>query len=237
MKRIGILMVLVLGLLLIPALVESASGIEVVGKTGDGIWDGNTWQVNIYPGEVKSTTISLYNSYGGSLEVEVSVLPDSLDDGSLAFELDKTSFTMPGNSDADVTLTVRASGSTTPGAYTAELEIVSEVPPTPAIDIKPGSDPNSINLKSKGVVPVAVLTTDDFDASTIDPGTLFFAGASPVRWTLEDVDDDGDLDLLIHFKTQDLDLDENSTEATLTGKTYSGQPIEGTDSVRIVGGQ
>lgn len=125
-------MVLVLGLLLIPSLVESSSGIEVVDKTGDGIWDVNTWQVNIYPGEVKSTTISLYNSYGGSREVEVSVLSDSLDDGNLAFELDKTSFTMPGNSDADVTLTVRASGSTTPGSYTAELEIVSEVPPIPA---------------------------------------------------------------------------------------------------------
>jgi len=231
-------MVLVLGLLLIPSLVESASGIDVVDKTGDGIWDGNTWQVNIYPGEVKSTTISLYNSYGGSLEVEASVLPDSLDDGNLAFELDKTSFTMPGDSYADVTLTVRVSGSTTPGSYTAELEIVSEVTPTttptPAIDIKPGSDPNSINLKSKGVVPVAVLTTDDFDASTIDPDTLVFAGASPVRWTLEDVDDDGDLDLLVHFKTQDLNLDEDSTEATLTGETDIGQTIEGTDTVNIV---
>lgn len=32
------------------------------------------------------------------------------------------------------------------------------------VDIKPGSTPNSINLKSRGVVPVAVLTTGDFDA-------------------------------------------------------------------------
>jgi hypothetical protein len=102
------------------------------------------------------------------------------------------------------------------------------------IDIKPGSDPNSINLKSKGVVPVAVLTTGDFDASTVDPDTVLFADASPLRWTMKDVDGDGDLDLLFHFKTQELDLDENSTEATLTGDTTDGKHIQGTDSVNIV---
>ena len=102
------------------------------------------------------------------------------------------------------------------------------------IDIKPGSDPNSINLKSKGVVPVAALTTEEFDASTVGPNTVAFAGAEPVRCTMEDVDGDGDTDLLLHFRTQDLDLDENSTEATLTGETTDGMPIEGTDSVNIV---
>jgi hypothetical protein len=104
-----------------------------------------------------------------------------------------------------------------------------------AIDIKPGSDPNSINLKSKGVVPVAVLTTDDYDAAFIDPETVSFAGADPVRWVMEDVDGDGDVDMLFHFETQELvDLDENSTEATLTGYTYGGEFIWGTDTVNIV---
>jgi len=102
------------------------------------------------------------------------------------------------------------------------------------LDIKPGSDPNSINLSSKGLVPVAVLTTDDFDSSNIDPETVKFANASPVRWTIEDVDGDGDIDLLFHFKTQKLDLTESSTEATLTGETYGGNPIKGTDTVTIV---
>lgn len=102
------------------------------------------------------------------------------------------------------------------------------------IDIKPGSYPNSINLKSKGVVPVAVLTSPDFDAATVDPDTVEFAGAAPLRWTWEDVDNDGDVDLLFHFKTQELNLDENSTEATLTGETLTGDEIEGTDEVRIV---
>jgi len=102
------------------------------------------------------------------------------------------------------------------------------------IDIKPGSDPNSINLKSKGKTPVAVLTTDDFDASEVDPATVEFAGASPLKWAYEDVDDDGDLDLIMHFSTQELDLTKDSTEATLTGETWDFQQIQGTDSVRIV---
>ena len=114
--------------------------------------------------------------------------------------------------------------------YTTAAPPVLEVD----IDIKPGSDPNSINLKSRGVVPVAVLTTDDFDATTVDPVTVEFTGASPLRWVIEDVDGDGDLDLLFHFKTQELDLNGDSTEATLTGSTYGGQPIQGTDSVNIV---
>lgn len=102
------------------------------------------------------------------------------------------------------------------------------------LDIKPGSDPNSINLNSKGVVPVAVLTTEDFDASTVDPVTVLFAGASPLRWATEDVDGDGDMDLLFHFKTVELNLDESSTEATLTGTTSGGQYFEGTDTVNVV---
>ena len=110
--------------------------------------------------------------------------------------------------------------------------IAINLKPPSTIDIKPGSDLNNINLKSKGVVPVAVLSTDDFDASTIDTDTdtVKFAGVSPVRWTMEDVDDDGDEDMLFHFRTKDLELDENSTKATLTVDGIAA----GTDTVRIV---
>jgi hypothetical protein len=113
-------------------------------------------------------------------------------------------------------------------------------PPPPVIevniDVKPGSYPNSINLRSKGVVPVAVLTTEEFDAGSVDPDSVAFAEASPVRWALEDVDGDGDVDMILHFRTQSLGLEPSSTEATLTGSTYDGQEIQGTDTVRIVPG-
>jgi hypothetical protein len=106
--------------------------------------------------------------------------------------------------------------------------------PEVVIDIKPGSDTNPINLKSKGVVPVAILTTDGFDAANVNQEKVFFAGAAPLQSTLEDVDGDGDEDMLFHFKTQELNLDENSTEATLTGETKDGIAFQATDVVQIV---
>ena len=102
------------------------------------------------------------------------------------------------------------------------------------IDIKPGSYPNSINLKSRGKVPVAILTTDNFDAYDVDPDTCVFAGANPLRWKMEDIDNDGDYDMLFHYRTLELDLNQNSTEASLEGEIYDGIQIIGTDSVNIV---
>ena len=61
-----------------------------------------------------------------------------------------------------------------------------------------------------------------------------FAGATSVRFSFEDVNLDGHVDLVFHFRTQDLQLTTSSTQATLTGETTGGVPITGTDSVRIV---
>ena len=101
-------------------------------------------------------------------------------------------------------------------------------------DIKPGAYPNPINLGSKGVIPVAVLTTDDFDAIDLDPVTVIFAGASPLRWVKQDVDWDGDMDLLFHFDALELGLTGSSTDAVLSGKTFDGISVEGVDSIKIV---
>jgi len=131
MKKIIIAIVLAgLLLLMMPTAVSADSGVTVVDRTGDGEWIDDTWRVEMFPGEVKSTTLTLYNSSSSSLDVEVNVSPASLDNGNLTFELDKSNFTMSGRSYTDVTLTLRASGSATPGTYTTELlEIKSEVPP------------------------------------------------------------------------------------------------------------
>jgi hypothetical protein len=39
---------------------------------------------------------------------------------------------------------------------------------TVPVDIKPGSDPNSIDTRSRGVIPVAILSTPTFDATAIE---------------------------------------------------------------------
>jgi hypothetical protein len=116
------------------------------------------------------------------------------------------------------------------GAF--EFEVVEFI--QVSIDVKPGGGKNSINLSSRGKVPVGVLTTSEFDAGDVDPVSVTFAGASPIRWTMEDVDGDGDTDLLFHFKTQELNLGWDSTEAILTGSTYAGVQIRGVDTVNIV---
>lgn len=104
------------------------------------------------------------------------------------------------------------------------------------IDIKPGSFPNSINLKSKGNVPVAILSSPTFDATTIDQSTIVFAGTSPlpIGQAFQDVNGDRLLDIVLHFNTQHLNLQHSDTEACLSGKTLGGQDFGGCDSVHIV---
>ena len=112
----------------------------------------------------------------------------------------------------------------------AELEV--------EIDIKPGSYPNSINLKSKGVIPVAILTSEDFDATTIDADTVRFgpgeAEKAHKRAHVKDADGDGDLDLVFHFRTEDTGIASDDTEACLTGETFGGVAFVGCDSIRVV---
>lgn len=125
-----------------------------------------------------------------------------------------------------------------------EITFAFETPVIGAeIDIKPGSFPNSINPKSKGVIPVAILTTTaedgdsiDFDAAIVDPETVEFgpAGAIPTQYALEDVDGDSDLDMILHFRIQDTGIDAGATEATINGETEDGTAFTGTDSVRTV---
>lgn len=122
------------------------------------------------------------------------------------------------------------------GGYVVEYDCLQV-----AIDIKPGSFPNSINNDGNGVIPVAILTTADFDAATVDPATVTLDGAaarmkgkSGSSGSLEDVDADGDLDLVVHIQDTDGTWVSGDSMATLSATTYAGQSIVGTDSIRLV---
>jgi Beta-propeller repeat/Thrombospondin type 3 repeat len=111
------------------------------------------------------------------------------------------------------------------------------------IDIKPGTAPNSINLGSEGSVPVAILSTFGFDATTVYiPGVKFEGQTVVVRnngtyqASNADINDDGLLDKVIHFYTQGLQITNGYEPACVKGTLVDelGQEFIGCDSVKIV---
>jgi len=118
--------------------------------------------------------------------------------------------------------------------FSQSIPVVPIAVPQVALDIKPQSDPNSINLGSQGLISVAIITDSSFDATTVDPASVEFASAYPTRWVIEDINKDKVEDLLFHFDTQELNLNINCSEAMLIGETFGGQLIFGVDDVNIV---
>ncbi len=105
------------------------------------------------------------------------------------------------------------------------------------IDIKPGSDTNPINIKKKGQLPVAILTTDSFDAQDVDGSTATIGGVLADKWAIEDVDDDGDDDMILHWGVPDLVdagvIVASTTQLTVRADLEDGSCITGTDNVTI----
>jgi len=111
------------------------------------------------------------------------------------------------------------------------------------IDIKPDSENNVINLGSNGVIPVAILSSADFDATALDPDSIFLADAGVrVRGkgnkylaSEEDVNGDGLVDLKVKIETQNLDPGTfQDGEAVLLVFDGATEIYSGSDTVTIV---
>lgn len=103
------------------------------------------------------------------------------------------------------------------------------------IDIKPGRDPNPLHPSSGGVIPVAILGSDTFGVEGVDVTTLAFgpAAALPVDNTLQDVSEDGVMDLVSNYRTAETGIAPEDVEACVTGETSEGLPFEGCDAIRV----
>jgi hypothetical protein len=86
-----------------------------------------------------------------------------------------------------------------------------------SIVVRPGErNPAPIDRKSHGVVPVAVLSSPQFDATALDPSRIYCgpnnAGEAHGKVHVEDLDGDGLADAVLHFRIDTLGL----TTATMT---------------------
>lgn len=145
------------------------------------------------------------------------------------------------------------------GASYGDEIVIVDVPPCiipVEFDIKPTSCPNPFNVGSKGVLPTAILGTEDFDVMTIDPATVRLEGVAPLRWSYEDVTrpvsprydscqcttdgPDGYMDLTLKFDHQAIAaalgsvVDGEVKVLRITGMTYDSVQIVGKDCVIII---
>jgi hypothetical protein len=109
---------------------------------------------------------------------------------------------------------------------------------TVVLEVRPGPPKDPVNPKSKGMIPVAIMSTDGFDASTVDQASLRFGPGQALatgRGRLKDLNGDGLPDLVLHFRTQDTGIQCGDTSVSITGQTVNGIPIQGSDSITTVG--
>jgi beta-glucanase (GH16 family) len=108
-------------------------------------------------------------------------------------------------------------------AYEHILEVVTPI----AVDTVVAG---SLCNRGNGVVPVAILTTDEFDATTVDHTTVRFGAAAEAHTSTagptrheEDFEGDGDVDLVFHFRVAETGYDCGAAGTVLTGQTFAGQ--------------
>jgi hypothetical protein len=135
---------------------------------------------------------------------------------------------------------------TVPVGFADTLGLVAQFVTTPAalpvvMDIKPGGVPNSINSRSTGRIPVAILSTSAFNApSRVNVTSLTFGrtgselSLSFCNTSSDDVNSDGLPDLMCHFKTEATGFLSGDAVGVLKGSTVDGLSIQGSDSVNIV---
>ncbi len=181
--------------------------------------------------------------------------------------VDPISGTIPGEGMAMLDVTFDATGFD-PGTYDCELIVYNNsfneprvsiplqmiVAQEVAFDIKPTSCPNPFNVGKRGLMPVAVLGSAEFDVSDVDVSGLLLVGVAPIHSSLEDVaapidwnecectedGPDGFTDLTLKFKMQELAAaveyayDGEIVEMKLMGNLLDGTTIIGRDCVRII---
>jgi hypothetical protein len=107
------------------------------------------------------------------------------------------------------------------------------------IDVLPGEASKFIDATARSTVPVAILSSVDFDATTVIPTSVKLAGAPMTKgkgaqWAkgvLSDVNGDGRIDLIVYFSVYSLHLGAGTSDAMLTAATFDGTSVSGSQQV------
>jgi len=120
--------------------------------------------------------------------------------------------------------------------FYVDQSLIYRFGPQADVDIKP----KNINPRSGGKVPIVILSTETFDASRIDPDTVTVAGApvdikpnGTTASSLQDINGDGLLDLIIHINASEIQLTSFNSEAIVEGLTVDGKFFWGTDTIEV----
>ena len=209
-------------------LTGSDTGCDPLGGTGD---------VTVAPASVFTSVLSALADHGGATQTHAlfagpgnpaldAITGGTNGCGAAPFDADQRGITRPQGTQCDI------------GAF--ELQANGGGPDI-VIDIVPNSVANVINLRSIGTVPVAILSTTDFDAramvnkssltfgATGDESSFAFCGTKRL-----DVNRDGIPDLICYFTIQLTAFQLNHHVGILKGNTVDGASFEASDMVRIV---
>lgn len=122
-------------------------------------------------------------------------------------------------------------------------------PESVLVDIKPGSCVNPFNVRSHGVLPVAIYGQPSLNVTDIDPQSLTLNGVPVLRSSFEDVGSgaacagktpDGRIDLAVKFDSDRVAAtlagvpDGAVVELPLAGKFRDGRDLLGVDHVTVI---
>jgi hypothetical protein len=140
-----------------------------------------------------------------------------------------------------------------PGCNTSEgWQKISMMPPEPglgdgslgatyftpalsiAIDVRPNNAGNKVFPNKSGKLPVALLSSAEFNAVQVNPASLKFGSGEAAITEVPDIEDvDGQFgaDMVARFNVQDAGIFCGDSDVTLAGETYAGEPFASTDSI------
>jgi hypothetical protein len=102
------------------------------------------------------------------------------------------------------------------------------------VDVLPGDAANIIYPNQAGNLPVAVLSSADFDATRVNPSSLRLGpGQAMTNGNVQITDVDGQFgnDTVVEFPVEDSGILCNDIEVTLNGELWSGRPVSGVDVI------